>query len=54
MPHPNPIKLVKEAAASVCGDVRRDGYIRAKLLFKKYISHFDSKKDWITQETDSA
>jgi len=38
-----------EAAASVCGDLRRDGYIRVKLLSRKDIPHFGSKKDWKTK-----
>ena len=38
------VKMVTEAAASVCGDMRRAGYIRAKLLSRKYIPHFGSKK----------
>ena len=42
------VKMVTEAASSVCGDLRRDGYIRAKLLSRKYIPHFGSKKDWKT------
>jgi len=41
--------MVTEAAASACGDLRRDGYIRAKLLSRKSVSHFGSKKDWQTQ-----
>jgi hypothetical protein len=44
------VKMVTEAAASVCGDLRSDGYIRAKLLSRKYIPYFGSKKDWKTQE----
>jgi len=42
--------LVTESAASICGDMGRGGYIRAKLLSGKYIPHFGSKKDWTTQE----
>ena len=40
------VKVVTEAAASVCGGLRRDGYIRAKLASRKEVSHFRSKKDW--------
>lgn len=40
------VKMVTEAAASVCGDMRRDGYIRAKILSRKCIPHFGTKKDW--------
>jgi len=43
------VKMVTEAAASVCGDLRRDGYITAKLLSQKDIPHFGSKKDWKTK-----
>ena len=39
------VKMVPEAAAaSVCGDMRREGYIRAKILSRKYIPHFGTKK----------
>lgn len=34
------IRIVSQAAASVCGDLRRDGYIRAKLLSRADIPHF--------------
>jgi len=40
------IRIVSEAATSVCGELRRDGYIRAKLLSRTDIPHFGSKKDW--------
>ena len=40
------VKIVTEAAARVCGELRRDGYIRAKLLSRANVPHFDSKKDW--------
>ena len=40
------IRIVSEAAASVCGELRRDGYIRAKLLSRTDIPQFGSKKDW--------
>ena len=43
------VKLVTEAAQAVCGDLRRDGYIRAKLLSRKDIKQFGSKKDWSFQ-----
>jgi hypothetical protein len=42
------ICVVTEAAAAVCGDLRRDGYIRAKLTSRKNIPHFGSKQDWNT------
>ena len=43
------VKLVTEAAAAVCGELRRDGYVRAKLLSRSIIPHFDVKKDWKSQ-----
>lgn len=38
------VTLVTEAAASVCGDLRRDGYIKGKILSRQYIPHLSSKK----------
>ncbi|ESO05232.1 hypothetical protein HELRODRAFT_171587 [Helobdella robusta] len=40
------VKLVTEASSPVCGALRRDGYIRAKLESRKEIPHFGLKKDW--------
>jgi len=40
------IRTVTEAAESVCGALRRDGYVRAKILSRKTVPHFGSKKDW--------
>jgi hypothetical protein len=40
------IRVVTEAAASVNGELRRDGYIRAKLSSRRSIPHFESKQDW--------
>ena len=34
------VKLVTEAAASIFGEMRRDRYIRAIFLSRKYILHF--------------
>ena len=34
------VKLVTKAAGFIFGEMRRDGYIRAKLLSRKYIPHF--------------
>ena len=40
------VKLVTEMAATLYGELRRDGYIRAKLLSRANVPHFESKKDW--------
>jgi hypothetical protein len=40
------VKLVTEAAGAVCGEQRRDGFIRAKLLSRKIMSKFSSKQNW--------
>ena len=42
------IKVVTEASAAVCGELRRDGFIRAKLLSRQSMPEFGSKKDWST------
>ncbi|KAF0297732.1 hypothetical protein FJT64_004840 [Amphibalanus amphitrite] len=39
------VKLVTEAAAEVCGQEARDGYIRARVRHREAMSAFDSKKD---------
>ncbi|GBP85400.1 hypothetical protein EVAR_62980_1 [Eumeta japonica] len=38
------IKLVTEASGTVCGDHKRDGFIRARLLSRQQMPHFDTKK----------
>ena len=39
------MKLVTEAAAEVCGQEARDGYIRARVQHRETMSTFVSKKD---------
>ncbi|GBP41928.1 hypothetical protein EVAR_31691_1 [Eumeta japonica] len=38
------IKLVTEASSAVCGEHKRDGFIRARLLSRQQMPHFDTKK----------
>lgn len=40
------IKLVTEASTSVCGQIRRDGYIRTKLQSQNLMPSFETKKDY--------
>ncbi|KAJ8721038.1 hypothetical protein PYW08_006503 [Mythimna loreyi] len=40
------IKLVTEASNAVCGDNKRDGFIRARLLSRKRMSTFNTKKQF--------
>jgi len=40
------VKLVTEASSTVCGEAKRDGYIRVKLESRKLMPQFDSKKDY--------
>ena len=40
------IKIVTEASAAVCGELRQDGYIRAKLESQKQMAKYSTKKDW--------
>ena len=39
------MKLVTEAAASVCGQEARDGYIRARLHDREEVPTFKTKKN---------
>jgi len=40
------VKIVTSASASVCGQERRDGFIRCALKSHSEMSHFSSKQDW--------
>jgi len=40
------VKLVTEAASSVCGHEKRDGYIRSKLLSREKKPSFETKKEY--------
>ncbi|KAK5643316.1 hypothetical protein RI129_007161 [Pyrocoelia pectoralis] len=40
------IKLVTEASSSVCGHIRRDGFIRSKLHSLNLRPKFETKKDY--------
>ena len=40
------IKLVTEASNAVCGDNKRDGFIRATLLSRKQMPTFNTKKQF--------
>lgn len=40
------IKLVTEASSAVCGEHKRDGFIRARLLSRLQMPHFDTKKQF--------
>lgn len=40
------IKVVTDAAKSVCGKERREGYIRAKLESHKKMSKYTTKNEW--------
>jgi hypothetical protein len=40
------VKLVTDAASSVCGKERREGYIRAKIESRKKMSKYTTKSDW--------
>lgn len=40
------IKLVTEASSSVCGQVRRDGFIRSKIKSKSLVPKFETKKEY--------
>lgn len=40
------IRLVTEAAASVCGTVARDGFIRARIASRKLMKTFNTKSDF--------
>ena len=39
------VKLVSEAAAAVCGQEARDGYIRARIQHREAMPVFKAKKD---------
>ena len=39
------VKQVTEAAGSVCGQEKRDGYVRARIGHRETVSSFRSKKD---------
>lgn len=40
------IKLVTEASSAVCGEHKRDGFIRARLHSRQQMPHFDTKKQF--------
>ena len=40
------IKVITDAARSVCGKERREGYIRAKLESRKRMSKYSTKSEW--------
>lgn len=40
------VKLVTEASSAVCGEKKRDGFIRARLLSRQQMPHFDTKKQF--------
>lgn len=40
------IKLVTEASSAVCGENKRDGFIRARLLSRQQMPNFNSKKQF--------
>ncbi|CAG4928614.1 unnamed protein product [Colias eurytheme] len=42
------VKIVTEASAAVCGPIRRDGFIRTRLLSRKIMPVFETKKDYKT------
>ena len=42
------VKVVTDAARSVCGKERREGFIRAKLESRKKMSKYTTKSDWIS------
>ena len=39
------IQQVTQAAASVCGHDKRDGYVRARIAHRETVPFFESKKD---------
>lgn len=40
------VKLVTEASSSVCGENKRDGFIRARLLSRQQMPNFNTKKEF--------
>ena len=40
------IKLVTEASSAVCGEHKRDGFIRARILSRQQMPHFDTRKQF--------
>ena len=40
------IKLVTESSTAVCGQSRRDGYIRAKIQSQQLMPSFETKSDY--------
>ena len=40
------IRLVTEAAASVCGNLARDGLIRARIASRKLMKTFNTKSEF--------
>lgn len=40
------IKLVTDASSSVCGENKRDGFIRARLLSRQKMTSFNTKKQF--------
>ncbi|GBM12797.1 hypothetical protein AVEN_247572-1 [Araneus ventricosus] len=40
------VKLISEAAIKVCGEIAKDGYIRAKLQARKEPPTFDNKRQY--------
>lgn len=43
------IKLVTEASSAVCGENKRDGFIRARLLSRQQMPNFETKKQFNTK-----
>lgn len=43
------IKLVTEASTAVCGENKRDGFIRARLLSRQQMPNFETKKQFNTK-----
>lgn len=41
------VKLVTEASAAVCGNVKRDGFIRSRLESRKIMPRFETKVDYV-------
>ena len=40
------IKLVSEVSMKVCGSVKRDGYVRKTIYYRKLLPKVESKKDF--------
>ena len=42
---PNPVQEVAKASKEVHGEVRRDGWVRARIAHREFMPVFASKKD---------